>query len=164
MQKEFTKADLKDGMIVEYRKGYRRLVINGYLIGKDSNYKLDNYHSDLKCSYSDLDIMKVFKVRRIVILNELFDTENLELIWERDETKRMTTEEMRHKLEELTGETIEIEPSREEMVGICYGFCGNYPEMLCNGCPLREVENCNFEELTNEELKECYEKVIEHGK
>lgn len=35
-------------------------------------------------------------------------TRNLELIWERTETKKMTIEEMRQKLEELTGEEIEV--------------------------------------------------------
>lgn len=33
---------------------------------------------------------------------------NLELIWERKEPKKMTVEEMRQKLEELTGEEIEV--------------------------------------------------------
>ena len=43
MQKEFTKADLKDGMIVEYRDGKRRLVLNNRLIGKDGYYELNQY-------------------------------------------------------------------------------------------------------------------------
>ena len=34
--------------------------------------------------------------------------DNLELIWERKEQKKMTVEEMRQKLEELTGEEIEV--------------------------------------------------------
>ena len=76
----------------------------------------------------------------------------------------MTIEEMRKKLEELTGEKIEIGPSREEMIGACYEYYRDYPATFCIGCPLREVKNCDFELLTNEELKECYEKVIEHGK
>lgn len=118
---------------------------------------------DLRSNSCDgFDIVKIYKIRieSIYELSKILNIENLELIWERTETKCMTAEEMRKKLEELTGEKVEVEPSREEMIGACYGFCRNYPVMLCNGCPLREVENCNFEELTNEELKECYEKVI----
>ena len=39
MQKEFTKSDLKDGMVVEYNDNYfgKRLVIGGFLIGEDGS-------------------------------------------------------------------------------------------------------------------------------
>lgn len=39
MNKEFTKADLKSGMVVEYRNGKRRLVLNNGLVGKDGYYE-----------------------------------------------------------------------------------------------------------------------------
>lgn len=104
--------------------------------------------------------MRVFKIAIIATLDRMFHIENLELIWERNETKRMTVEEMRQKLEEFTGEKIEVEPSREEMVQACYEYCRDYPVMFCIDCPLRGVGSCNFKQLTNEELKECYEKVI----
>ena len=42
------------------------------------------------------------------IIRSHMDEENLELIWERKEPKKMTVEEMRQKLEELTGEEIEV--------------------------------------------------------
>ena len=38
----------------------------------------------------------------------MFIKNNLELIWERTEPKKMTVEEIREKLEELTGEEIEV--------------------------------------------------------
>lgn len=41
-------------------------------------------------------------------IEDVFIKSNLELIWERTETKKMTIEEMRQKLEELTGEEIEV--------------------------------------------------------
>lgn len=108
MNKEFTKADLKSGMVVEYRDGDRRLVIDKYLAGKDSHYELSAYNENLENEYHRLTIMKVFKICRRAILGNILDDDNLELIWEREEPKKMTIEEMRKKLEELTGEEIEI--------------------------------------------------------
>lgn len=108
MQKEFTKADLKDGMVVEYRDGDRRLVIDKYLIGKKAHYELSAYNENLEDGYPGLTIMKVFKIRQRAILERILDDDNLELIWERTEPKKMTVEEMRQKLEELTGEEIEV--------------------------------------------------------
>ena len=108
MQKEFAKADLKDGMVVEYRDGDRRLVIDKYLIGKKAHYELSTYNENLENGYPGLTIMKVFKIRQRAILERILDDDNLELIWERTEPKKMTVEEMRQKLEELTGEEIEV--------------------------------------------------------
>lgn len=99
MQKEFTKADLRDGMVVEYKdKAFgRRLVVGSFLIGIDGNCCLDNY-----------EIVKVYKTIRTKIFEKFIGDNNLELIWERKEPKKMTIEEMREKLEELTGEQIEV--------------------------------------------------------
>ena len=108
MQKEFTKADLKSGMVVEYRGGGRRLVIDKYLVGKDAHYELSEYNENLENGYPRLTIMKVFKICQKAILGSILDDDNLELIWERTEPKKMTVEEMRQKLEELTGEEIEV--------------------------------------------------------
>lgn len=108
MNKEFTKADLRDGMVVEYRDGDRRLVIDKYLIGKNAHYELSTYNENLEDRYPRLTIMKVFKIRQRSILERILDDDNLELIWERKESKKMTVEEMRQKLEELTGEEIEV--------------------------------------------------------
>lgn len=108
MQKEFKKSDLKDGMVVEYRDGDRRLVIDKYLIGKNAHYELSTYNENLEDGYPRLTIMKVFKIRQRAILERILDDDNLELIWERKEPKKMTVEEMRQKLEELTGEEIEV--------------------------------------------------------
>lgn len=108
MKKEFTKSDIKDGMVVEYRDGDRRLVIDKYLIGKNAYYELSTYNENLEDKYPRLTIMKVFKIRQRAILERILDDDNLELIWERKEPKKMTVEEMRQKLEELTGEEIEI--------------------------------------------------------
>lgn len=95
MDKEFTKADLRDGMVV--RRGGRNHI--------------GGYDDDLKWEgYTGGDIVKVYRItpeslRRI---EDVFIKGNLELIWERKEPKKMTVEEMRQKLEELTGEEIEV--------------------------------------------------------
>jgi hypothetical protein len=56
------------------------------------------------------DIVKVYRItpESLGCIEDVFIKSNLELIWERTETKKMTIEEMRQKLEELTGEEIEV--------------------------------------------------------
>ena len=163
MEKEFTKADLKDGMVVEYSNGKRRLVLNNHLIGKDGYYELNRYMEDMKDKESsERDIMRVFKIAIITTLDRIFHIENLDLIWERKEPKRTTAEEMRKKLEELTGEKIEIEPTREEMIGKLGLYCA---ETVCAKCVLSEMSSgCNYCKFDREKLKQYYEKVMEDGR
>ena len=112
MQKEFTKADLEDGMVVEYRcKDYgKRMVVGNMLIGEDGSHRLEAYENDLTQGYaeSQLSIIRVYKIKNERNFKHIMDDDNLELIWERKEPKKMTIEEMRKKLEELTGEQIEV--------------------------------------------------------
>lgn len=142
MQKEFTKADLKDGMIVEYRNGGRRIVVGDVLYGKTGYGKIAFYSENLLESneFSEIDIMRVYETKYNQGLCALFDDDNLRLIWKREEVKRMTVEEMRQKLEELTGEKIEIEPSMDEMVGTCYKYCA---KNKCSECALSNDGSCN---------------------
>lgn len=109
-QKEFTKADLKDGMVVEYNDNCfgKRLVIGGFLIGEDGYVDLGDYNENLENVVSDLEIVRVYKIKCMGKISSIMKDHNLELIWERKEPKKMTIEEMRQKLEELTGEEIEI--------------------------------------------------------
>ena len=112
MQKEFTKADLEDGMVVEYRcKDYgKRMVVGNMLIGEDGSHRLEAYENVLTQGYaeSQLSIIRVYKIKNERNFKHIMDDDNLELIWERKEPKKMTVEEMRQKLEELTGEEIEV--------------------------------------------------------
>lgn len=110
IQKEFTKEDLKDGMVVEYndKELGRRLVVGNYLIGVDGHSYFEEFNESLIDLESDLQIVKVYKTREAMPFSEFMKDFNLELIWERREPKEMTLEEMRKKLEELTGEEIEI--------------------------------------------------------
>ena len=111
MQKKFTKADLEDGMVVEQRDGDMYLVLAGMVVRKRGYNRIGDYDDDLKWEgYTGGDIVKVYRItpeslRRI---EDVFIKSNLELIWERKEPKKMTVEEMRQKLEELTGEEIEV--------------------------------------------------------
>ena len=111
MKKEFTKADLKDGMVVEQRDGGMYLVLAGTAVGKGEHNSINGYTDGLKwAGYKGGDIVKVYRITpgSLGCIEEVFVKSNLELIWERKEPKKMTVEEMREKLEELTGEEIEV--------------------------------------------------------
>lgn len=111
MQKEFTKADLEDGMVVEQRDGDMYLVLAGMVVRKRGYNRIGDYDDDLKCAgYTRGDIVKVYRITpgSLRCVEHVFIKCNLELIWERKEPKKMTIEEMRQKLEELTEEEIEV--------------------------------------------------------
>lgn len=111
MQKEFTKADLEDGMVVEQIDGDMYLVLAGMVVRKRGYNRIGDYDDDLKCAgYTGGDIVKVYRITpgSLGCIEDVFIKNNLELIWERKEPKKMTVEEMREKLEELTGEEIEV--------------------------------------------------------
>ena len=164
MRKEFTKADLKDGMVIETREKERYLVLGDRAVRETGFNRLEGYADDLtECRYhiKKYDIDRVFKVKNDCLRNleSLFEDCNLDLIWERKKTKRMTTEETRKKLEELTGEKIEIEPTREEMIGKLELYRA---EKSCSKCVLSGMSpGCNYWKCDSEKLKQCYEKVME---
>lgn len=112
MDKEFTKADLKDGMVVEQRNGNRYLVLAGMAVRECGHNKISRYTNNLEWYGTNRggDIVKVYRIihESPGTIEEAFCDRNLELIWERKEPKKMTVEEMREKLEELTGEEIEV--------------------------------------------------------
>lgn len=111
MDKEFTKADLRDGMVVEQRDGDMYLVLAGKTVRKGAYNRIDGYTDDLKWEgYTGGDIVKVYRItpESLGCIEDVFIKSNLELIWERTESKKMTVEEMKQKLEELTGEENEV--------------------------------------------------------
>lgn len=157
----FSKSDLKDGMVVEYGNGKRRLVLNNYMIGKDGYYTLDHYKENMKDKeFSDNDIMRVFTISSVTTLDRIFHIENLNLIWERKETKKMTVEEMQNKLEELTGEKIEVELSNEKKYVKILQHCES---TSCSKCCLSNFGYCTWEDdLTNtKNVEDCYTKMME---
>lgn len=161
--KEFTKSDLKDGMVIEYRNGNRFFVFGYKLLNSDNFEFINDIADDLtdkKYKNKEFDIMKVYKVKieNLRKLSDILKHENLELIWEHIEVKHMTVDEMREKLEELTGEKIEVKSSREEMIGAIRIYCHN---RHCNSCIIHsECSGCDIVCMPNEQLKECYRKVL----
>ncbi|WP_228636033.1 hypothetical protein [Clostridium perfringens] len=112
IRKEFSKSDLKDGMVVIYRvnkyeeydkvrkKGYDNyfnkggIVVGESILSKDDYMNLDSYKDDLT-TYSGtekFDIVEVYKVklpygglRMLDNIGESVDNGLLELIWSRDD-------------------------------------------------------------------------------
>ena len=85
MQKEFTKADLEDGMVVEQRDGNMYLVLAGKAVRKGRCNHIDGYTDDLKWEgYTGGDIVKVYRItpESLGCIEDVFIKSNLELIWE----------------------------------------------------------------------------------
>ena len=161
MKKEFTKGDLKNGMVIEYRNGERGLVLNGKIIGFRVYTDLKDYSEDLRCKVDDctcIDIMKIFNTCA-TCLEHAFKNSNLELIWERKETERMTVEEMAAKLQELTGKGIEVKPSRNEMFGEVKRYCTGMPCAQCKIGHECEQSGKSFASMTAEEIEHIYNKL-----
>lgn len=100
---EFTKADLKTGMIVEHRDGERYMVIGDRLVSEDDCYKISDYNNDLKISnlcLSDSDIVAVYNVNTYVLddISDIFADVCLTTIWRREEVKEMTVAEIEKQL------------------------------------------------------------------
>ena len=98
--KEFTKSDLKNRMVVEYRNGYRRMVVDDRLAGINGSGHLDNFNEDLtakgQTSVSrELDIVRVYN--RIDTLDEIRRVNSCNKIWERSEVKEVTMAEVEEK-------------------------------------------------------------------
>lgn len=90
------KSDLKNGMIIELRKGTRLIIIENYAYSDLHDYSLNHFDNELN-HYQNIeifDIVKVFKIDREKIkrqfknitIHELLTDEYLELIWQRNET------------------------------------------------------------------------------
>ncbi len=81
---EFTKSDLENGMIIEWRNGSKFLVIGTQALHLGGHHSLDSYTEDLRdiCCNKNYDIVKVYKTENdCITLKSLFDY--LELVWER---------------------------------------------------------------------------------
>lgn len=96
---DFTKADLETGMVVEYRTGGRKLVIEDYMYDFVYWNGFDHYDDNLLCKSRDAqccDIMRVYRVKTSTLrdLGEIFLLENLDLIWERHEESEPEAQEM----------------------------------------------------------------------
>jgi hypothetical protein len=100
--KEFTKADLKDGMVGITREGERYIFLCGKFRNSDGNSYWgtdDDLEDDLTSinGYRDLDFMKICTSSSNTLGNWCKD-EYLTTIWERNETTEMTIDEIKEKL------------------------------------------------------------------
>lgn len=94
--KEFTKADLKDQMVVECRNGQKYMVVDNIILRNSGFINLLNFDDKLKCvGFSEFDIMKVYD--EIYRLDLLDNSKRLNLLWEREEIKEVTMAEVEEK-------------------------------------------------------------------
>lgn len=165
MKKKFTKEVLKDGMVVEYRDGDRFLVLGDRMINENGFNLLSGYDKALKdvtMNIADYDIVKVYRTNAVYTIHDIFNVKYLELIWERSEKNRMTAEEMQNKLEELTGDKIEIEPSIAEKYWKIDCYCN---KTQCSDCCLsNRICTWNNKIDDKENVEECYKKIMEYEK
>lgn len=106
--KNFTKDNLKVGMLVEFKCDVRKVVMpnkNGlYLMGCSSSYELHDFNDDLTHKNND-DIMKVYDLPRYnIISNSIYSRDNRNLLWEREEVKELTIDE----ISELLGYKVKV--------------------------------------------------------
>lgn len=99
LESMFTKNDLRDGMIVEYRNGKMRLVIGNQLLGLDKGEwnDLSTYHEDLNNTVSsDFTIDRVYvKNKDVIDIKLLFCIDYLKLIWKREVKEISVSEAMK---------------------------------------------------------------------
>ena len=119
---QFTKADLKSKMVVETQNGDLYLVVDDVVIRRDGFLNLDGYNEDLTSNYAfkEYDIMGVYKYKNTIHDNDAsgFDTlmnkEKLTLIWQRQELKKITKDELKVMGYELAEES--QEENQEEKI------------------------------------------------
>lgn len=109
---EFTKADLKDGMVVEIKERTLSekyfLVLGDVLLGRRGSLDINRYNDDLTRMNGEdnLDIIKVYKTNA-KFLGKIISEEHLEVIWERpkeEPVKEMTIEE----IEQVLGHKVKV--------------------------------------------------------
>lgn len=85
MKKEFTKSDLKDGMIIQFRNGEKMLWLYGNPVGIDMFF--DKPNEDLtNMLFEDLDVVKVgYPNKSAKTIRNMLVMDFGEVIWERKE-------------------------------------------------------------------------------
>jgi hypothetical protein len=83
---QFTKSDLKTGMFVKYRDGKHLIVLEDRLVGGTCYTKLSDVQDNLLAkTYSQLDIMAVYRVLDEGVLTGYMLGKDLALLWKRTE-------------------------------------------------------------------------------
>lgn len=92
-----TKQELKNGMIVETRDGFKYLYCEGILMATIGWEDINNYNDNLIIKdrdFSYFDIIRVYKDKGAHALQNIFKDYNLSLIWERPETPKLSEREI----------------------------------------------------------------------
>lgn len=103
MEKQFTKACLKDGMVGIDRKGYKYIYLNNQFMDESGLCRLcppEDLNDDLTvvCANNSCDIVKVC-VSSAKNLGSYFSDANLEIIWQHpEEITEMTVTEIKEAL------------------------------------------------------------------
>src|SRR5690606_5211968 len=100
--------------------GDKRLVVNDDLIGVNGSASLSIFNDDLRYRNSGaLDIIKVYKYKQCINLNELLKDDNLDLIWERKDIELTDRE-----IEVLKGlKVLGFKFLARDLSSYLYGFC-----------------------------------------
>lgn len=157
----FSKSDLKDGMVVEYRSGEKALFLGDLFIDMDGGNDLDSFSNDLLSSEHDCDIDYDFDIMKIYTINRhkkypnfrdiLNDKTNqfLDLIWERKEPNK----EVNHN--DICEEKLTYEELYEKLEKFC-DACNN-----CTECPI-EHTGCYCKITPKKELKRLWKIIKEN--
>lgn len=103
MEKEFTKDDLKVGMLVVVRCGYKYLVAKNdnegmFFTNEDGWTEYNTKHNDMRSTMcEDFDIIKVYSMPSKNRDAFNYSTENRTLLFERKEPKELTMQEIADK-------------------------------------------------------------------
>lgn len=104
MKKNFTKSDLKSGMIIQLNNGKYYLFVEGILIGEGGQLDINDYKEDL--SLSDFFHKEYFDIKKVYYkkyhswgmgFNGSL-IQDLTLIWERKKCVEYTMQEIADKL------------------------------------------------------------------
>ena len=108
VQKEFTKADLKDGMMCERADGEKMLWINGAMRGTDM--WCSGTQNDLTNTVNILDIVRVGypDFDRYRTISSALDGDFKKILWERKQEKEISSEEAFAVLKEHYGCDVKI--------------------------------------------------------
>ena len=93
------KKDLKNGMIVETRDKHKLLVLGNKIMSRNKYDLLTSYKSNLVNKFNEeFDIIKVYKIKNLCLLNDVFKDKYLSIIWERKEDVKEKKREYNWKL------------------------------------------------------------------
>jgi len=99
------KQGLKTGMLLQFRNGEVYMVINDTLVSSFGEWtSLGYFDEDLNCNSMYDDKRDIMKVSKVIYRSDLMpyywneETLNNNLLWEREETKKMTVSEIQKEL------------------------------------------------------------------